>query len=312
MSVPSFLLPETFQGEKAHEPYFEGWYFRLQRSVRNMVLIPGVCITKEPFAFLQILDSGQAVSDFRTYPFSAFQFERDRFEISLAGNHFSDNMIDLHEPDLRGQILFSGRIPFSRSRIHTGVMGPLAFLPSLSCNHGIVTVRSRLEGSLTFRNVSTNYTDGTGYVEKDWGSAFPSAYLWTQANFREGTFMLSVARVPVPFGAVTGMLVLLQVDAFHRFFCTSYTGARLVKLQKKADGAFFLSIRAPSRSLEVDLRMGNGLPLKAPSLAGMDHTVEESPSSFLSVHLTDRHGSSLFSAQTHRAAAEVVGDTRLL
>ncbi|MEZ4893124.1 MAG: tocopherol cyclase family protein [Saprospiraceae bacterium] len=43
---------------------------------------------------------------------------------------------------------------------------------------------------LTINGEELDFTGGKGYMEKDWGRSFPSAYFWMQTNhFRSRVFL---------------------------------------------------------------------------------------------------------------------------
>ncbi len=52
---------------------------------------------------------------------------------------------------------------------------------------------------LTINGEPMDLTGGRGYIEKDWGTSFPSAWIWMQCNTfdtPDTSFMLSYARIP--------------------------------------------------------------------------------------------------------------------
>ena len=55
-----------------------------------------------------------------------------------------------------------------------GVMGPFSFVPFMECYHGVVNIDHKISGSLMINNEEIDFTDGYGYIEKDWGKSFPN------------------------------------------------------------------------------------------------------------------------------------------
>lgn len=80
---------------------------------------------------------------------------------------------------------------------------------------------------------SVIFEDGRGYIEKDWGRGFPTAWVWVQCNgFPTRGVSLSASSASVPFlgKSFPGYIVGLQIgDALHRF--TTYVGARIERLE---------------------------------------------------------------------------------
>lgn len=73
-----------------------------------------------------------------------------------------------------------------------------------------------------------DFSGGCGYIEKDWGAAFPEGYVWMQTNHFERSnacLTASIAMIPWLGSAFRGFLVGLWLDGeLIRF--TTYTGAK--------------------------------------------------------------------------------------
>ncbi|MPN29068.1 hypothetical protein SDC9_176516 [bioreactor metagenome] len=83
--------------------------------------------------------------------------------------------------------------------LNAGIMGWYRFVPFMECYHGVVSLTHNLNGKIYINNEVHNFKDGKGYIEKDWGSSMPSAWIWMQSNhFNENnsSFMLSIANIP--------------------------------------------------------------------------------------------------------------------
>lgn len=307
MSLRHLLLPEAFQGGNAKPPYFEGWYFCFRNGGEAVAVLPGVCLGPDSHAFIQWLDARAGRFVYERFPLSAFRYSLGRFRVKVGQNVFSQDGVHLRLPELTGDLRFRSRVPFSRSGPHTGEMGPTAFLPGLQCRHGVVNTTGELSGSLQSGRHAIPFDGGRGYVEKDWGSAFPHAYLWTQAHFGEVSFMLSLADIPLPGGSATGALAFLYGPGLRRRFAT-YSGFFLKAICTSADGAWHLEFASPCQRLYLRLRTQNGLPLRAPSEHGMDRVIREDLFASLRVRLVSASGRTLFAGQSEEAGAELVGD----
>ncbi|ADU26911.1 tocopherol cyclase family protein [Ethanoligenens harbinense] len=307
MPLQDLMLPEIFQGKNATPPYFEGWYFRLQNGMSSISLIPGICLEPRPHAYIQYLNAERKHSAYWEYPIGDFHFDPNHFEIFIGKNIFSAEYIHLDTSLLFGEVFFRERVPFSSHRLNTGMMGPFAFLPFMQCNHGVVTIHSKLNGSLTDESGTADFTGGIGYIEKDWGKAFPQPYLWTQAHFADSTFMLCLARVPTPVGSITGILSFLYTKG-QRYLFATYTGARLSSICRTEDGALHLDICTPHHRLFVRLRARGGLSLRAPGTHGMDRAIYEDPNAAITVRLATLCGRTICQGHSTHAGAEVVGD----
>jgi len=90
--------PNWFQGNQKKRNYFEGWYFKLVNPDNTAVwaVIPGISLgpdEKESFPFIQVINGKTGDTHFIKYKTEEFVFSRKKFEISIAGNHFSTHGI---------------------------------------------------------------------------------------------------------------------------------------------------------------------------------------------------------------------------
>ena len=56
-----------------------------------------------------------------------------------------------------------------------------------------------LSGILNVNGTLLNFENGKGYIEKDWGTSFPEAWIWMQSNnfsTSDTSFSFSVAKIP--------------------------------------------------------------------------------------------------------------------
>jgi hypothetical protein len=191
-------------------------------------------------------------------------------------------------------------------------MGPFGYVPFMECYHGIVSVRHRIDGQLSVFGQTLDFSGGTGYIEKDWGSAFPSCWAWVQANhFRDGAaFLFSVAQIPWLGRSFTGFFSFLYADGeFYRF--ATYTGARIIRLAGR-DGGLEGVLRDGRRSLEFHAKPGPTGMLKAPKHGLMDRFIEESLSAQVHVRLADREGATLFEGASGLGGMERFDAEKLL
>ena len=141
--------PEIFQGKYKTRNYFEGWYFKIiDKSMKNVfAVIPGVSYEqdrKDCHAFVQVMDANTCKAHYLKYDISAFQFNKDKFEIEIGDNFFSNQQIRLNMKNdglsLRGQLRFENRIAYPKTLWRPGIMGPFTFVPLMECYHGIVNI----------------------------------------------------------------------------------------------------------------------------------------------------------------------------
>ncbi len=314
----SLFNPEMYQGWGNTRKYFEGWYFKVvnEPGTRAFAFIPGISMdaSGKSHAFIQVLDGSLRKSEYFTFSASLFKPSEKEFELSLGENFFSPYRMVLDLPSVKGTLEFSGFVPWPKPWYSPGIMGPYAFVPFMECSHGIVSMDHSISGSLAINDEVIDFTGGRGYIEKDWGHTFPSAYIWMQSNrFAAGgiSFKASVARIPWLTGSFTGFIAgLWNENKLTRF--TTYNGSALRKLAF-TDTAAELELENKSCILNVRAPLDQATGLAAPVAGMMNGRIEESMTSVITVTLTDKKtGKTIFSGEGRNASIEIAGDTSVL
>ena len=275
---------------------FEGWYIKLvdQEGLQPYALIPGVFLGEDRHAFIQVLDGRAGTAAYHRFPIESFEASRKVFDISIGENRFSTEAISLAidassssaKQGLRGHVDFGPWQPWPVTALSPGIMGPFSFAPFMQCHHGILSLDHGLDGVLATEDLETDMGGGRGYVEKDWGRAFPAGYVWVHSNHFDRTgvsLTAAVATIPWLTGAFRGYIIGLLVDGhLHRF--TTYNGGHLERLEM-SDGHVHLRIRNRTHRLEVEAKKSGGALLHAPYEAQMIERVSETMTSEVSVRL---------------------------
>lgn len=296
-SLIKIWQPEVYHGKKRNDNFFEGWFFKLVDVNRQNVLalIPGIFKSRDSFqahSFIQVLDGSSHNSFYLKFDINDFKSADDKFEIQVGDNLFSTSAVSINikSPDLTlsGELEFTNITPWHKSFFSPGIMGWYSFAPFMECNHGIISLDHNIRGKLKYNSKEIDYTDGKGYGEKDWGNAFPSAYVWMQSNHfsSQGTsFTASIAKIPWLFSWFRGFIIgLSHENKLYRF--ATYTGSELKNL-KVTDEFVEYVVSDKKYELKVKvLRKESGI-LYAPYGNKMVQRVKESLSSQVSVELLD-------------------------
>jgi hypothetical protein len=184
----------------------------------------------------------------------------------------------------------------------------------MECKHGVVSFGHDLSGSLEHGSDVTSFDGGRGYSEKDWGAAFPSAYVWMQTNHfaeRETCLTASVAMIPWVRSQFRGHIVgLLHRGELHRF--ATYTGASTTRLEID-DAEVRWHLRSKQGSvLELTADRPRGGLLHAPVRTEMHRRVEETLDATIHVRLLDSAGRVLLDDVGAAGGLEVHGDLESL
>ncbi len=314
-AVRSTLHPEGFHGEHAARGFFEGWYVKLVSADRaqRWAVIPGlfVGLDGEREAFVQVLDGATGASTYVPYPGEQFVARSDAFDVQVGTHRFTSTGVRLDLPDLRGEVAFEQPlVPWPVRPWSPGIMGWYAWVPAMECYHGVVSLDHGLRGSLEHQGQALEFTGGRGYLEKDWGQAFPAGYVWMQTNHfeRPGVCLTaSIALIPWLRSEFRGFIVGLWLDGtLHRF--ATYTRARTTALRIDDEHVTW-SLRS-RRGDVLDLRAERqrGGLLHAPIRTEMHRRVEETLDARVHVRLTTRDGRVLLDDTGECAGLEVHGD----
>lgn len=291
-----------FHGAGKRKPFFEGWYFKHQADGFTAAFIPGMSVDSSGrrSAFLQILtEYGAYQAD---YDYSLFSADRNRLRVRVGNSLFTDQGAELdirtENFSCRGRIYYGSLTPLA-----SDIMGPVGLLPFLECRHGILSMGHRLGGALTVDGKTVRLSGGRGYIEKDWGSAFPRQYCWFQCNRFPGedvSVAASAARVPLLGGAITGCFCVFCYRG-KEYRLATYNGATLLRGDENR-----LVIRRGGQRLEVWMEPGGSHPLRAPGSDGMCRTVWESPRRPAAVRYFE-NGNLLFEGRSDSASYEFLG-----
>jgi len=177
----------------------------------------------------------------------------------------------------------------------------------MECYHGVLSLDHALQGALHIGGERLALDGGRGYVEKDWGTSFPSSWVWAQSNHFGTTgvsCILSVARIPWRGSSFTGHIAGLLLDGrLHRF--ATYTGSRPVEVSSGA-GQARVVMAGRGRRLEVEVEGAVAGALKAPVLGAMQGRSDEALDGRLRVRLVVEGEGLIYEGEGHAAGVEVM------
>lgn len=308
--------PEVFQGRSKTKNYFEGWYYKIvdKDETNSFAFIPGIAYDKDKngHSFIQIIDSLEYRTEYFKFPVSEFKYSKSELDVEIERNRFTQNGIDIHLASesypVEGKLDFKDIEAFPKTLTRPGIMGPFSFVPFMECYHGVVNIHHRIEGSLIINNKEVDFTDGYGYIEKDWGRSFPKWWVWLQCNHfnrKDASLMFSIARIPWLRNHFTGFLCFLKLKDEIYIFAT-YTGAKVKHLEYN-DGIIDILIEDKKYSLLISGEYNKSGVLKAPKNGLMERKISESISSTVKAVLKDKTGKVIFEDYGKNAGLEVVG-----
>jgi tocopherol cyclase len=315
MSLRATLTPGMYHGFDKKPPFFEGWYYKLVSADESckVAIIPGVILGQDAHAFVQVLDGVDGTTAYHTFPFQHFRADERRFAIEIDENRFDGNRLALAierpEGQLSSQIQLGPLSPWPVTWLSPGVMGWYAWVPRMECYHGVLSFDHSLKGTLTLNGKRMDFSGGHGYIEKDWGQAFPAAWIWFQSNHFGGVpacITASVAIIPWVGHAFRGFIVGLWLKGkLYRF--TTYNRSRTESLQIFDDHVHWVLVNRQHRLFLTACRVQGGL-LRGPTRLDMGKRVLETLNATVQVRLETLQGVLLFEAVGAHTGLEVMGD----
>ena len=315
MSLKTTLNPGTYHGTNKEPPFFEGWYYKLVSADEShkVAIIPGVILGKDAHAFIQILNGVDGTTAYHTFPLEHFQSTPPYFSLEVGENRFDGSRlllnIDRPEGHVHGQIQLGPLSPWPVTLLSPGIMGWYAWVPRMECYHGVLSFNHSLKGSLNLNGTRMDFSNGRGYIEKDWGQAFPSAWVWFQSNhFKNASACItaSVAIIPWIRRAFRGFIVGLWLDGkLYRF--ATYNGAKIEMLEI-SDTLVKWELRNRRYRLLLNARRVDGGLLRGPTRVDMGKRVVETLNASIQVQLKTLEGRLLFEGIGEHAGLEVIGD----
>ncbi len=313
-----FFYPEIFQGKYKKRNYFEGWYFKMTDREMNdtIAVIPGIAYgtaPEESHSFVQVLVAGKCKTYYVKYDISDFKYKGDRFEVTIGDNYFSHSEIRLDISNdqlvMKGRLAFRNVVPFPKSILKPGIMGPFSYVPFMECHHGIVNIHHEISGQLSMMGSIIDFSGGCGYIEKDWGSSFPEAWIWLQSNHfgsDDVTLMFSVAKIPWLGRFFMGLISFIRIKQEIIFFAT-YNSTKITSL-KYQDDRLSILLQGRNHKMCINARHSGKGVLKAPKKGAMQGEVSESISAEVFVTLSDNRGNVLYEGKGTHAGLEISTD----
>lgn len=311
-------LPQTpapYHGAEGVRPYFEGWYFKFVPPGKAfpVAFIPGIyrgMRKEQDIAFIQVLFGENDESRFIRYPPDAFSCPADAFLLQVGNSGFSldEVRVDIEEDGFRAQAdLVCRTHTFLKTSLYApSIMGPFAYLPGMRCSLGVLSLAHTVTGSLTIDGEETDMDGAHGYIEKDWGRAFPENWIWLQGSgnspvWGDVSCMCAVAGVSCGPFRFTGLIAVVAAGGVQHRFAT-YNGGRVVCL-RPAENGVDVELKKRGTRLALSARTAISGRILAPTPTGMDRDVFETLNATMSVTLLQR-GRPLYSGVLEHCGME--------
>ncbi len=322
MNLRCLRNPDLYHG-RLSKNYFEGWYFKLVDSQMKhaFAFIPGVFYSptgEYDHAFIQVVDGIKKTYQYERFLTKEFSAAGDNFSVNVGGSSFGRSGLDFNldgeEARVKGRVGFSNHRGWPDSFLKPGSMGFYNYIPKMQCYAQVCAMDFDLNGSLEINGQSVDFTGGKGYIEKNWGSAFPYSWIWFQCNnFRKAHASLScsLAHIPFPVSSFRGFLVGLYVgDFFYEF--TTMNRSKVEVIQKVPDVAMHLKNRHHSLTIDCETSSEDFILLNGPRGGKMVPLVQENLQGKVTVILKENAGGKVIYEDSGSCAGVEYGGDQMM
>ena len=322
MNLKSLRNPDLYHG-RLSKNYFEGWYFKLVDSQMNNVFafIPGVFYSptgEYDHSFIQVVDGMKKIYQYERFKTNDFSAARDIFLVNVGGSSFGRSGLDLKldgkGAQIKGRLDFSNHLDWPDSFLNPGSMGFYNYIPKMQCYAQVCAMDFDLNGSLEINGQSFDFRCGKGYIEKNWGSAFPYSWIWIQCNnFRKAHTSLScsLAHIPFPVSSFRGFLVGLYVgNTFYEF--TTMNRSKAEVIQKGTDVVMHLKNRHHSLTIDCETNSEDFILLNGPRGDQMVPLVQENLQGKVAVILRENAGGKIIYEDSSQCAGVEYGGDQMM
>jgi tocopherol cyclase len=306
--------PEIFQGSLNKNSYFEGWYFKHVSTDQKQVyaFIPGISLTKDDsHAFIQIINGLTGETHYIDYSIDQFRWSKNELNIQIGDSIFNESSIDLNinskNITVNGRLEYSELSKYSKTLLSPGIMGWYSYVPFMECYHGVVSANHIISGSLNINSVASDFTNGKGYIEKDWGTSFPECWIWVQSNSfstKTASVFVSIAKIPWRGKFFMGFIAFLYLNGKYYKFAT-YNNSKIVDVNLKGN-KLKIDLKNHKYQLSVLIKTNNAGDLIAPVRGNMTRRIKESIDSEVNVILTNKKGEVIFKDYSKTSGLEIV------
>lgn len=321
--LKNIINPDLYHGGQKKRNFFEGWYFKLvsKDMKHSIAIIPGIFMgssIKESHSFIQFLNGDNLDYKYIKYNSNLFNSNSHNLYITIKNSNFSLSglNLNLNEPSLSvsGNIKFNDIFKWPDTLINPGSMGFYNYLGFMQCFSQVCAMSVDLVGTLTINGKILDFTDGKGYIEKNWGKAFPLSWNWIQCNsFKkvDASLSCSVGHIPFLGSSFRGFLIGVGFNKqFYKF--TTINKSKLTIKQNLSD--ITLNVCNSSYTLKINTVTNKNMYmlLNGPRNNEMIPLVEETLSGIIFVKLTDKSGNIIFEDEGHCAGIEYGGKQQLV
>ncbi len=252
---------------KKKKNYFEGWYFRFTNNTTNENYALIFAMTKDkdnPHSFIQFYDGTKHTSKYYTFPLGDMKYDVLTNTVHIGKNTLSPKSCHFEDKDIIIDATVTDHISLVPYKNSDSAMGYLSKAP-LECFQEVIYMNATANVIINEKGITHKFS-GNSYMEKTFGTSFPTKWVWMQSNFgRESIFSFSVGLVPVLFLKIKGFFLIFQYN--HKEYRFSSYNFSKIKVDQK-DKDVIISIYKGKNKVILKAKTSHPVKLVGPSKRG--------------------------------------------
>lgn len=240
-----------------------------------------------------------------------FTYLDEPFAVQIGDSIFTEKFIKIDLKDenfhFKGNLRLGNFHKIKQSLLVPNIMGFFGYIPKMECYHGVISMNHGLAGDIIINDQRVDFTNGRGYLEKDWGTSFPKHYIWLHSNhFTNPSLSLffSVAHIPFYGTEFEGFICNVAVDGKEYRFA-SYNRSRCQVLEI-SDQSVRILLENKNTWLELTAEVSDQGELIAPVQGKMVKTIKEGIGGEIRLRLEDKITGKKYDDYGMNAGVEIV------
>ena len=326
--MKTILNPDLFHGNKKKLNFFEGWYFKIvdKKGLYKLAIIPGIALGNKDLdhhSFIQVVDCKNIKYNYIKFKKSDFSYDNTQgiFNVSILSNEFSLSHMNLNlvyidsnkKYTIKGSLEFTDIFKWNGSILNPGSMGFYNYLNFMECYAQVCALDGNIIGSLNINGEEIDFTGGSVYIEKNWGSSFPRSWVWIQSNdfdTPDVSITCSLATIPFPVRDFKGFLIGLRIkDKFYKF--TTINRSKLTIKQINNDMNLVITNKNYKLTLHAHSNIDDFVLCYGPKNGHMVPMVKETLCANVDVILEDTKNNTIIFNETGRNTGVEYGGSKM-
>lgn len=219
---------------------FEEWYFKILDANQENVIIGNIHVNKSHEMSKGICTISYEFNESKknvTTPLA--QIETSKMTLLWEKNSIGKERVQIDIEDkntvIRGEVSIEQVVDAHQSLLKPGVMGYYRYLPFLEFYEEIIVLHGKVKGVIEYDHIPVDFTGGTYYLQRQWGSKYPNVWLWAECNHfkkkKNISLSLGIARIKLWFNYYTAFSIPVYYNNKVEVF-SNYNGGQIAKLYR--------------------------------------------------------------------------------